>query len=194
MSDELKLNLGCGTQTLKGWLNLDIMPGPGVDIVADLDQLADNPLDIADNSVVEFRLLHLIEHLANPLSMMEELHRVAAPNAKLIVATPHGSSDLAWADPTHLRPYFVKSFYYFAQPIYTFADYGYRGDWQIEHVTLRVSKSQLEANGPQKLLERIEHERNHVSEMVCSLRAIKPVRPMGDMKQFTEPQLQFHPI
>ena len=32
-----RLNVGCGRSALEGWINLDFMPLPGVDIVADLE-------------------------------------------------------------------------------------------------------------------------------------------------------------
>jgi hypothetical protein len=47
---------------------------------------------------------------------MEELHRIAKPNAKVVFKVPYGSSDRAFEDPTHVRQYFLHSFDYFCQP------------------------------------------------------------------------------
>ena len=52
----MKLNVGCGRNTLEGWLNLDSQALPGVDIVADLDACEAAPLPLSDNCVEEFLL------------------------------------------------------------------------------------------------------------------------------------------
>ena len=128
----LRLNVGCGRTLLPDWINLDVRPLPGVDLVADLDGRgsagpAAAPLPLPDGSVEEFLLSHVLEHIREPLPMMEELWRVAAPGARMTVRCPYGSSDDAWEDPTHVRAIFLQSFGYFSQPYYWRADYGYRG-------------------------------------------------------------------
>lgn len=172
----LRLNLGCGRSPLSGWINVDAVDLPGVDLVADLDRMSTQKLPYPDDSVEAFALSHVLEHLHDPLSLMQELHRVARPGATATVRTPHGASDDAHEDPTHVRPYFPGSFGYFSQPYYWRADYGYRGDWQPERVTLLVSRSDLERDGIDGLWARIQRERNLVHEMVAELVAIKPAR------------------
>jgi SAM-dependent methyltransferase len=70
----------------------------------------------------------VIEHLHHTLPLMQELHRVPKPGAKAVIRVPHGASDDAWEDPTHLRGYFQSSSGYFSQQFYWRADYHYRGD------------------------------------------------------------------
>ena len=74
-----RLNVGCGRNIIDGWVNLDVMSLPGIDIVADLEDCAITPLPFDDDS--------FDSHL-NPL--MQELP--AKPNAKMVIAR--------W-DPTH---------------------------------------------------------------------------------------------
>ena len=171
-----RLNVGCGRSALEGWINLDRSPGPGVDVVADLDAVRSTPIPLADDSVDEFLLSHVIEHLADPLGLMQELWRIAKPGALAGIRVPHGASDDAWEDQTHVRPYFVGSFGFFAQPWYWRADYGYRGDWQPERVTLRVDRALVVDPDAQRFFRRIQTERNLVREMVAELRAVKPAR------------------
>ena len=115
---------------MEGWVNLDRVELPGVNIVADIDRCAEEPLPLEDDYVDEFLLSHVIEHIRNPMPLMQELHRIAKPNALAAIRVPYGSSDDAFEDPTHVQRYFLNSFGYFSQPSYWRADYGYRGDWQ----------------------------------------------------------------
>lgn len=177
MNGTMQINLGCGRNILPGWINLDRTPLPGVDVVADLADCSRNPLPFADDSADRFLLQHVLEHIADPLPLMQELHRIARPGAVAVVRTPYGSSDDAWEDPTHVRPYFLGSFGYFGQPLYWRADYGYRGDWAVERIVLLVPRSRAGERSAGEVMEMVRHERNVVAEMYAELRAVKPIRP-----------------
>lgn len=170
------LHLGCGRTILQGWINLDIAPLPGVDVVADLDACRTNPLPFHENSIDEILCVHTIEHLKNTLDFMQELHRIAKPNVRAIFSVPYGSNDAAFEDPTHVRQYFLNSFEYFGQPCYWRADYGYRGDWQTETIELLV-EDKFQNKQAEEIFHEIMHLRNTVIEMTVVLRAIKPIRP-----------------
>ncbi|PEP85131.1 class I SAM-dependent methyltransferase [Bacillus toyonensis] len=171
-----KLHLGCGQTILEGWINLDIMPMEGVDIIADLNQCKAKPLPFEDNSVDEFFASHVLEHIQQSLDLMEELHRIAKPNATMICHVPYGSSDDAFEDPTHIRQFFLNSFAYFSQPIYWRADYGYKGDWLIEKISLVVDGETYKGKGAEEILRDVHKYRNIVTEMIVKLKAIKPIR------------------
>lgn len=170
----MKLNIGCGRNILKGWVNVDKVALPGVDVVT---ETMHHSLPMFDaNTVDEFLLSHVIEHIHEPLPLMQELHRLAKPGALATIRTPYGSSDDAWEDPTHVRPYFPHSFGYFSQPFYWRADYGYRGDWRVVRVQLLVD-SPCE-------MAMIRMARNCVKEMVATLEAVKPIRePKRELQQ-----------
>jgi SAM-dependent methyltransferase len=70
--------------------------------VHDLDVF---PYPIEDSTFDQILLQDVIEHLAQPIRVFEELHRIARPGARIHVRTPHFSSVLAYGDPTH-RHYF----------------------------------------------------------------------------------------
>jgi SAM-dependent methyltransferase len=169
-----RLNVGCGHNILEGYLNLE--PLQGVDIVADLDACAEIPLPIESNTIDEFLLSHVIEHIKSPLPLMQELWRVAKPEAKLVMRVPHGASDDAWEDPTHIRSYFTGSFGYFSQPLYWRADYGYRGDWLCDSITFVVEAQNNKDLELHEILHKINTQRNVVREMIAEFICIKPIR------------------
>ncbi len=175
----MRLNVGCGRDVKEGWINLDSIALPNVDIVCDLER---ELIPLGDDCVDEFLMGHVIEHIAKPLPMMQELWRVAKPNALMTVRCPYGSSDDAFEDPTHVRQYFLSSFGYFGQPYYFRADYGFRGDWQAEKITL-ILNPRMKGLAKETVMRRVETERNVVLEMVAELLAVKPARePLAELR------------
>jgi SAM-dependent methyltransferase len=170
----VKLNVGCGRDPMPGWTNLDISAWDGVDIVADITEHI--PLD--DNSVDEIRCSHTIEHVTSPLDAMTELWRVARDGARAEFHTPHGGSDIAWTDPTHLRPWFESSWTPFDQRYHWRMEQHYLADWQTDKVLLLVRNDLEVTDGltMKRAYERIRHERNIVREMRAYLTAVKPAR------------------
>lgn len=186
-----KLHLGCGKTILPDWINVDCVSSPGVDLVFDLDKCSTNPLPLPDNSIEEILASHLLEHIVNPLPMLQELYRVAKPEAKLTFFLPYGSSDDAFEDPTHVRPYFLNSFGYFSQPYYWRADYGYRGDWRVDTIFLSISASQHSGRLTQDIMSDIMTLRNVVFEMAVELTAVKPARE-AKIELQTAPQILYN--
>jgi SAM-dependent methyltransferase len=179
-----RLNVGCGRNIIPGWINLDAAALAGVDIVADLESCRDRPLPIESDSVDEFLLSHVLEHIRDSLGLMQDLHRVAKAGATAVIRLPYGSSDDAWEDQTHIRAYFTQSFGYFSQPYYWRADYGYRGDWQPRQITLFVDADLCGGLELPAINEMLHSRRNVVREMVAELVAIKPARePRRDLQE-----------
>lgn len=184
----MKINLGCGRNTFAGWVNVDRTFLPGVDVVVDLSR----SLPFSDGCADELLLSHVIEHIPHPLDLMQELHRIAVSDARLVVSVPFGSSDDAWEDPTHLRPYFLNSFNYFAQPWYWRADYGYRGDWKTEEIILVIDE-RFRGRSADEIMSALRTERNVASEMIVALTAIKPIRePLAELQTAPRVLLTFN--
>ena len=80
------LNLGCRTRHIDGFMNMDIEPHEGVDIVGDVSDLS----SIATGSIDEVMASHILEHFphSRTLDVLKEWHRVIAPGGKLYVAVP----------------------------------------------------------------------------------------------------------
>jgi SAM-dependent methyltransferase len=185
-----RLNVGCGRNVMPGWINLDIAKLPGVDVVADIEKCSVEPFPIEADSIDEFLLSHVIEHVHASLDLMQELYRIAKPNAKATIRVPFGGSDDAWEDPTHVRAYFANSFGYFSQPFYWRADYGYRADWQPKRIVYLLEGQRFQKVPIPMLVDKIETQRNIVREMVAELAAVKPARqPLRELQ--VTPKLEF---
>lgn len=187
----MKLHLGCGRTRMDGWINVDCTKIEGVtDEVVDLNEGADLIRVFGYDSVDESIGVHVLEHLTDPLQFMAGLWCVTKPGGTVTFETPYGSSDDAWEDPTHVRPYFLNSWGYFSQPFYFRADYGYVGDWRTTDLTLAVDSSRWEGAAPADVLDAVQRERNVVQFMRATLEAVKPARA-ADKSLQEQPALTF---
>lgn len=106
----LRVDLACGQNKKEGFIGVDSVEGPGVDIVCDLETY---PWPFKDNSVYEVNCSHYVEHLNDLVKFMNELYRVMMPLGIVQIQCPYYSSERAWQDPTHKRAITTKTFYYF---------------------------------------------------------------------------------
>jgi hypothetical protein len=60
--------------------------------------------------------------------------------------------------------------------MYWRADYGYRGDWAAEEITLLMRKEDNEGLAIEAVMRKVQQLRNVVVEMVAVLKAVKPIR------------------
>ena len=77
---ERKLNLACGLKSEKGYINTDIYKLRGVDINFDLNKY---PYPFKNNEFEEIKILDSIHVIENLFKFMEEIWRIAKPNAIL---------------------------------------------------------------------------------------------------------------
>lgn len=85
----MKIHLGCGTNYIEGWLNVDL-DSPMADAHADLRK----PLPYNDESVNFIFNEHFIEHITREegIAFLRECHRVLKRGGVFRVSTP----DLRW--------------------------------------------------------------------------------------------------
>jgi SAM-dependent methyltransferase len=89
----VRIDLGCGSAKKSGTLGLDLVPGPGVDVVLDLTR---EPLPFADRTVAYIHSSHFFEHLKDPIPVFQEVNRVAVEGAQLEFWTPYAWSNSAF--------------------------------------------------------------------------------------------------
>jgi predicted SAM-dependent methyltransferase len=88
-----RLHVGAGDKRLEGWVNIDLLDLPGVDVVADVTR----GLDFDDVEAVFAE--HFLEHLRvqDALGFLLEVHRALRPGGAMRLSTPN----LDWVWVTH---------------------------------------------------------------------------------------------
>lgn len=103
-----KLNLGCGLDIRKGWINVDSVNSEGVDVVFDLNKY---PYPFKSNTIDVIYAAHIMEHLDNARDFIIELHRISKNGSKIVILTDHYSNgSLAWGDLEHKRVFSCHTF------------------------------------------------------------------------------------
>ena len=95
---------------MPGAVNLDVSAEVGADIVHDLTRL---PWPLPSDAFREVYAFDVIEHLDDVVRVMEEVHRICRPGARVHITVPHFSSANAFTDPTHRHQFSCFSFDYF---------------------------------------------------------------------------------
>lgn len=103
----MKLNLGCGADIKKDYLNVDYQKAKGVDKVINLNKY---PLPFKNKSISEIICQDIIEHIDNIPKFMLELKRICKKNAKIYIRVPHFTSRNVWGDLEHKRGFNWDSF------------------------------------------------------------------------------------
>lgn len=101
----MKLNLGCGKDKRKDWVNLDIKTP--ADILWDLDSY---PYPFKDNVFEEIEARMILEHLDNPIKAIKEIVRIAKSKAIIRIIVPHANSYANNTDIQHKTNFTENSF------------------------------------------------------------------------------------
>lgn len=89
--NEIVLNVGCGNKTIPGAHNLDL---PNWD--ADSEEL---PFE--DNSVSQIHAYHFLEHVKEPVKMLQEFQRVLVVGGFVNIVVPYYTSQMQAHDLDH---------------------------------------------------------------------------------------------
>ena len=106
-----RLNIGCGTDIKKEWINLDKAAIPGVDIIHDIEAL---PLPFPDNEFDVIRARDILEHLEY-IPVLKDFYRILKPGGTLTIQVPHFTSRNNYIDPTHRKLFSVSTFDFFVR-------------------------------------------------------------------------------
>jgi SAM-dependent methyltransferase len=92
------LDIGCGANKVAGAIGMDVNPRTAADVIHDLDDL---PYPFADDQFDEVIGRHVIEHVQNPLAVMNELHRITRDGGIVKLLAPHWTNPDFATDLTH---------------------------------------------------------------------------------------------
>jgi SAM-dependent methyltransferase len=112
------LNVGSGDKVRQSteqehWINLDMLPLDGVDVVRDLRR----GLPFDDKRFDYLLCDNVLEHFdsEDAIFLINEMDRVLKVGGRLDVIVPHGQSQGAWQDPTHRSAWVPRSCLYWNQ-------------------------------------------------------------------------------
>jgi SAM-dependent methyltransferase len=133
----IRLDIGGGARPQPGFVNIDIQPLDGVDIVHDLEEF---PWPLPDESVLIAIASHVLEHI-NPhkgvfINFMNEVWRILKPGGQFAFVVPYAESFGMYQDPTHCNFINEATMNYF-DPLHPSGFYGfYRPKpWKIDKQT-----------------------------------------------------------
>ncbi len=120
MRKKVVLDLGCGGGKMKSEdpniivFGLDQHRFDGVDVICDLNEGIPYEAESAD--VILAR--HFLEHLSDPIKIMNEIWRVLRMGGEAHVIVPSTDGPGAFQDPTHKSFWNENSFLYYSHPTY----------------------------------------------------------------------------
>tara|TARA_Y100000589_G_scaffold18035_1_gene14978 strand:- start:2665 stop:3216 length:552 start_codon:yes stop_codon:yes gene_type:complete len=107
---KLVLDLGCGKKKRDGTIGVDFNTRLEGIINHNLNEF---PYPFDSETVDKVYIDNCIEHLDNPLRVMEEIHRMLKKGGEVKVIVPYFRSPYAFHDPTHKTFYTTESFSYY---------------------------------------------------------------------------------
>lgn len=109
MNQKNKLNLGCGKDYRKGWINLDYDKEILTDVYFDLTSIyKGEKLPFRDGEFDLIIMHDVLEHFPEPLPILRELYRVCKVKGIIEIKVPLGN--WVWDNLDHKRKFNYNSF------------------------------------------------------------------------------------
>jgi len=96
-----RLDIGCGLNKQRGFIGMDMIKHPCVDIIHDVQKF---PWPIPSNSCFQVLMSHLWEHIEPKyrFRVMDEIWRIMRPDGQLLISAPYAGS---WGEAAHPAHY-----------------------------------------------------------------------------------------
>lgn len=119
------LEIGPGRMKREAVTTMDVNARTEPDLVHDANVL---PWPVATGSFDYVFMMSVLEHLRDPLAVLEECHRVLSPGGIAVVLVPHFSSSGSFIDPTHVTRLSARSVDYLVPGTELHEDYSFYSD------------------------------------------------------------------
>lgn len=172
--NELRLNIGCGTRHLKGYINIDKDSHCNPDIILDSSKYR---LPFRDSTVSRIQCRMMLEHINNPMQLLDEFNRVLKTYGLVDVLVPHLSHaySLHGGVGVHVTRFGVKSF----EALTEERSYTHTRQWS--HVQCRI----VFPKGSLKIIsypiERLVNS-NRTTQKIYELSCLQYIYPAMDLK------------
>ena len=104
-----KLNIGCGTDIRKGWINLDNHKQHGADVVFDLKEVYKRKkMPFKDNSMEQIYCSHVLEHLSYTTPIIDEFLRIIKEDGLIEIKVPRDT--ITWNAIDHSKGFTMSAF------------------------------------------------------------------------------------
>ncbi|MDQ6758597.1 MAG: methyltransferase domain-containing protein [Acidobacteriota bacterium] len=130
--EPLILDVGCGIKKYPGSIGIDRNSATQADVICDLDSF---PYPFRSGSFHSVRAIHVIEHVSDVIRAMEEFHRIARAQGRLLIVTPHYTDFSSFCDPTHRWHLNSFSFRYFGPD---HGGFGYYSHARFHEISVQV--------------------------------------------------------
>ena len=123
-----RLHLGCGRDIKRGFVNVDLVDAPGVDVVHDLDSC---PWPFEDSTFELIICNPVLEHLADFHAAVTEIHRIGRPGCIVSIRAPYFFSTKYCGDLSHRIPFSYRTFDNYTPP----RRITFYNRWRLQHAT-----------------------------------------------------------
>lgn len=103
-----KIDLGCGIHRTEGFIGVDCVNLPGIDIIHDLNMF---PYPFDDNSIDEIVMNSVLQYLDNIGKVFEEIYRILKPGGILKFTVPYSGHQTSGSIGQRQR-FLSRDFYY----------------------------------------------------------------------------------
>lgn len=182
MNKSLRLHLGAGHAPLDEYLNVDIEPLPGIDLIVDLNKI---PWPWETGSVDEVFSQDCFEHLyplgiaegqRNIIALLTEVHRILKPNGLIELTVPSTDGRGAFQDPTHITYWNRNTFLYFVDGTTHYNVHGGYPRFSVADRNCKIGDTEPDT----------DIKNSGVIWTVARMRAIKEVKRIGKRARSTE--------
>ncbi len=139
-----KLDLGCGSNPLKGFKGIDLYGNQLNEDIIKMDCL-EYLKKCDDSSIKEIYSRHFLEHIDLKEYMLEIFRVLDKKNGRLRIIVPHFSNPYFYSDPTHKNFFGIYTFSYFVNnkifkrgvPIYSDISI-YGSNFEVKDIKLQL--------------------------------------------------------